>query len=67
MSLLGLNICVIGGGIGGLTAAIALASIAGGAHAADLETEVLQQAGVTPVEFGSGWYLRGDVGRLVGL
>ncbi len=33
-----------------------------GAHAADLDAEIAQEAGVTPVEYGSGWYLRGDVG-----
>ncbi|MFZ1813976.1 MAG: outer membrane beta-barrel protein [Rhizobiaceae bacterium] len=35
--------------------------------AADLDSEIREQAGVTtPVEFGSGWYLRGDIGTYHG-
>ncbi|GIL01976.1 MAG: hypothetical protein BroJett030_18750 [Alphaproteobacteria bacterium] len=43
-------------------AALVLAPVAGPARGADLDAEILQQAGITPVEYGSGWYLRGDIG-----
>lgn len=32
------------------------------ALAADLDAQILRDAGITPVEYGSGWYLRGDIG-----
>jgi len=43
-------------------AAAALALCVSAAAAADLDAEILDQDGVTPVEYGSGWYLRGDIG-----
>lgn len=45
-----------------ILATFVLASASGPALGADLEAEIMQQAGVTQVEFGSGWYLRGDIG-----
>ena len=49
-------------------AAVAMAA-ALGAHtavAADLDAEIAREAGIQTVEFGSGWYLRGDIGTLHG-
>ena len=36
------------------------------ALAADLDAEIMDNAGVTRVEYGSGWYLRGDIGTFMG-
>ena len=36
------------------------------ALAADLDAEIMENAGVTRVEYGSGWYLRGDIGTYFG-
>lgn len=36
------------------------------AAAADLDDEIQAEAGVTPVEYASGWYLRGDIGTFHG-
>lgn len=40
---------------------VALLAASSLARAADIDPSYLEDAGQTPVEFGSGWYLRGDV------
>ncbi len=49
-------------GISAFSLAVLLAGVPHGASAADYDAAILQNAGVTPVEYGSGWYLRGDIG-----
>ncbi len=44
-------------------AALAAPSLA---SSADLDNEVRKEAGITPVEYASGWYLRGDIGTYHG-
>ncbi|MFD0915278.1 outer membrane protein [Pseudahrensia aquimaris] len=46
----------------GLALCMAGAVIANPAMAADLDPPVFEQTEVTEVEFGSGWYIRGDIG-----
>jgi opacity protein-like surface antigen len=45
---------------------LASSVIAGTAIGADLDAEIAREAGVTMVEYGSGWYLRGDIGTMHG-
>lgn len=40
----------------------ALCAVAGNVQAADLDPVYIEDVATTPVEFGSGWYLRGDIG-----